>query len=303
MAGDVALLLKTLVEDALGTGDVFISKEIEGGARWTHEIPKQLNECGDGLVVVTTENHVAPWLHFEAGALSKQIDASYVTPLLFDAEIGEIQGTPLALFQAKRIDQDDLRQLMVEMGSRRGKEEAGIRRRFNHAWEDFESAISGLRKTATKTKRRLNNDDLGAMIESLTAQISRIARPEKSVAAAIAGQGRLATASVAEAAALISPYIQNRTQSRGSFAHYSALEAANAAIAANAAHAAHAAASSRDAEMDGLLASTLRHTFQDGQKVHHGSFGFGTIERLSNNYATVQFDDGETHKVLLSELR
>lgn len=209
MAGDVAELLKALVEDSLGTADVFVSRAIEGGARWTHEIPKNLENCGDGLVVVTSENVEAPWLHFEAGAISKQIDASYVTPLLFDADIGDLQGTPLSLFQAKRIAKNDLQVLMEEMGKRRGKDETGIRRRFGHAWTDFEAALSGVRKTAKKIKRRLNNDDLGAMIESLSAQVARLARPEESVAAAIYGQGELATASPKRAAELIYPHFQS----------------------------------------------------------------------------------------------
>jgi hypothetical protein len=56
--------------------------DIAKGERGYAEIAQSLEKCSFGILCVTAENQQKPWLNFEAGALSKQVDSSRVAPLL-----------------------------------------------------------------------------------------------------------------------------------------------------------------------------------------------------------------------------
>ena len=57
---------------------------------------------------MTRENVNAPWVNFEARALSKMIDKSNVTPFLFDLKRSEVQG-PLLQFQSAIYEKYEVR--------------------------------------------------------------------------------------------------------------------------------------------------------------------------------------------------
>ena len=59
------------------------ARDIDKGARWGAEVASELSASQFGILCVTPENQSAPWLLFEAGALSKQVEQSRVTPYLF----------------------------------------------------------------------------------------------------------------------------------------------------------------------------------------------------------------------------
>ena len=76
-------------------------KDISAGDRWGLEIGKELEESSFGIICLTQENLGAPWILFEAGALSKIVLVNSVCPYLLDVEYSDIGG-PLSQFQAKR---------------------------------------------------------------------------------------------------------------------------------------------------------------------------------------------------------
>jgi acyl carrier protein len=78
-------------------------KDISAGDRWGLEIGRELEECSFGIVCLTQENVEAPWILFEAGALSKIVSANSVCPYLLDIEFSDIGG-PLSQFQAKKAE-------------------------------------------------------------------------------------------------------------------------------------------------------------------------------------------------------
>ena len=67
------------------------SEDIDKGARWSTDIAKELEDCSFGILCVTKENLEAPWLLFEAGALSKMMQKGAVCPFLFDLKMAEIK--------------------------------------------------------------------------------------------------------------------------------------------------------------------------------------------------------------------
>jgi hypothetical protein len=68
------------------------------GAYWPTEVKHQLDTSDFGIICLTPDNLAAPWINFEAGALSKSFDRGNVTPFLFDVVQGDLTG-PLTQFQ------------------------------------------------------------------------------------------------------------------------------------------------------------------------------------------------------------
>jgi hypothetical protein len=88
--------------------------DIAKGTRWPTEIAKELEDCKVGIIFLTRDNLNAPWLMFEAGALSKKLDKSNVCPLLFGIEATDIQG-PLVQFQAAKFDKLEVKRAVKMM--------------------------------------------------------------------------------------------------------------------------------------------------------------------------------------------
>jgi hypothetical protein len=85
--------------------------DIEKGTRWRSGLASELEESSIGIICLTRENLDSTWIHFEAGALSKQQHNTYVCTLLFGLEPTDVRE-PLAQFQHTRATKDDLRKLI-----------------------------------------------------------------------------------------------------------------------------------------------------------------------------------------------
>lgn len=93
--------------------------DISKGSRWSSEIAKELDSSKIGIICLTKENLEAPWIMFEAGALSKNIDKSKVCPILFGIEPTDIQG-PLVQFQAAKFSKDEMKKVIRMMNTELG---------------------------------------------------------------------------------------------------------------------------------------------------------------------------------------
>jgi hypothetical protein len=87
------------------------SEDIDKGARWSSDIAKELESSVFGLLMITKDNFQAPWVSFEAGALSKTLDKSKVAPFLFNIKRADVQG-PLLQFQSTIFTKEDISKLI-----------------------------------------------------------------------------------------------------------------------------------------------------------------------------------------------
>ena len=111
----VAMTLRDWLPSVIQSIEPYVSSEdIDKGARWSTDIAKELEDSGFGILCVTKENLHAPWLTFEAGALSKKLEKSYVSPFLFDIKRSEING-PILQFQSTVHNQEDVLKLIKTM--------------------------------------------------------------------------------------------------------------------------------------------------------------------------------------------
>ncbi|WP_429969409.1 TIR domain-containing protein [Enterococcus sp. AZ049] len=77
------------------------AKDIHLGSRWSNDIDENLRSNDFGLVFVTEENIDAPWINFEAGALSKNLKSRLV-PMIYDTDVTILNTGPLKQFQSAK---------------------------------------------------------------------------------------------------------------------------------------------------------------------------------------------------------
>ncbi|MES2046836.1 MAG: hypothetical protein V4447_00430 [Pseudomonadota bacterium] len=97
------------------------SEDIDKGARWSTDIAKELDNSTFGILCVTKENVHAPWLTFEAGALSKTMEKAAVSPFLFDIKRSEVSG-PILQFQSTIFEKEDIKKLISSLNRACGAE-------------------------------------------------------------------------------------------------------------------------------------------------------------------------------------
>jgi hypothetical protein len=136
--------------DVLQNVEPFMSSEdIEKGTRWLGTMLTQLESCHFGLVCLTPENITAPWIHFEAGSLSKMIDRSRLVPILFQLAPSDVQG-PLTQFQMVNFGQEGMLQLLQSINNtndERKLQESRLENIFEKFWPELEKRIGEIEFT------------------------------------------------------------------------------------------------------------------------------------------------------------
>ncbi|MFV0393077.1 MAG: TIR domain-containing protein [Coprobacillaceae bacterium] len=147
----IALIFKEWLPSVIQSIEPYVSSEdIDKGTRWSSDIAKELENSSFGIVCVTKENIEAPWLSFEAGALSKTINKSFVSPFLFDIKRSEVHG-PILQFQSTIFQKEDIKRLMNTMNKACGKSSIS-EKRFNKAFDVWYPTLeSELHKLDTDT--------------------------------------------------------------------------------------------------------------------------------------------------------
>jgi hypothetical protein len=87
------------------------SEDIAKGARWSLDLLRELEDTQIGIVCLTPENLVAPWILFEAGAVGKALDKSRVCTYLHGLRPADLEG-PLVQFQATVTEENDTLKLL-----------------------------------------------------------------------------------------------------------------------------------------------------------------------------------------------
>ncbi|WP_028660376.1 TIR domain-containing protein [Nocardioides insulae] len=147
--------------------------DVAAGQRGLAQIESELTDTRFGVVVVTAENQHAPWLNFEAGALSKTVVGDVeqrVVPLLVDLS-GPTQLTgPLAQFQAKTAQKAGMLSVVRSLAAVAGIEEGVAGQRFEVYWPQLEAKIEAAKEKASKhptTRRTKRRDEADVLDEIL----------------------------------------------------------------------------------------------------------------------------------------
>jgi hypothetical protein len=121
--------------------------DIDAGQRWSTEVGQQLNHSQFGVLCLTRDNLQSPWLLFEAGALTKSVDAGAVVPYLFDVEFSDVTG-PLAQFQAKKADRNSTLELVKAINNLHTQPLPlkHLEKLFELIWPDLEEVFANVPK-------------------------------------------------------------------------------------------------------------------------------------------------------------
>ncbi len=135
------------------------SEDIDKGARWSSDIAKELENSNFGILCVTKENLNAPWLCFEAGALSKAMDdKSFVTPFLFNIKPSELQG-PILQFQATSFEKNEIKKMVQTLNKAcgdNGIEEDILDNSFNYLYPKLETGLKNLLESISSNTKNPN---------------------------------------------------------------------------------------------------------------------------------------------------
>lgn len=149
--------------------------DIEKGSRGIDEVSTGLQGMKVGIVCLTPENLNAPWILYEAGALSKTIDdkTRLCTYLLGGLRFQDVEP-PLGLFQATKPEKADTLKLVRTINRAISEDpvpEGNLDRLFERMWPDLEKKLSELPQSevAAAPKRTVND---------MVTEILEIARRE-----------------------------------------------------------------------------------------------------------------------------
>lgn len=161
------------------------AEDIEAGARWSTEVQSELEDTRFGILFVTAGNTSSPWLVFEAGALAKTLQDTYVCPYLLGMRPADLPGGPLSQFQAKESDDAGTWQL-VQSINRALKDDAipdaRLATAFNKWWPDLQSKLSQLPdEPDTETSTERGSEDMIEEILSIARRLDHRAREQPNV--------------------------------------------------------------------------------------------------------------------------
>lgn len=118
------------------------SRDVQAGQRWGDELDAQLEATAFGILCLVPTNLLAPWLLYEAGAVSKSVVSARVVPYCLGFQPEEIQG-PLSRFQGVSADESGTRKLVESINSLLDskRSELILERTFTKWWPDLQQNL------------------------------------------------------------------------------------------------------------------------------------------------------------------
>ena len=144
------------------------SQDIRKGARGNVKLAENLESAAVGIICLTPENLTAPWVLFEAGALSK-LQSAYVCTLLYELDPSDVEP-PVGQFQHSRLNKIELRALLETINS---ELDAGLgQKRLDESFENWypklEEKLAGIPKkpkSEPTPKERTDDSKLDELLE------------------------------------------------------------------------------------------------------------------------------------------
>lgn len=182
----VALVLRDWLPSVIQSLTPYVSSEdIDKGARWSTDIAKELEDSTFGILCVTKDNLEAPWLLFEAGALSKMMDKSSVCPFIFDLKRAEVKG-PILQFQSTIFDKDDVKRLLLTLNKAcgdSGLKEDLLSKTFDVWWPNLKDSLDAIKGESSEeekpsTDKSFRNEMLEEILELSRTNQKLLRSPE-----------------------------------------------------------------------------------------------------------------------------
>lgn len=150
-------------------------EDIAAGARGLSEISSELKETNVGILCVVPENQNAPWLVFEAGALSKALGEALICPLLYDMKPSQVTG-PLSQFQAKVLDKTGILGILQTLNTscKKALSEVNLKESLEMWWPKLNEILTAIPEADLEDVPLRSSDDMIQEILELSRVSSRI---------------------------------------------------------------------------------------------------------------------------------
>ena len=155
------------------------ASDIEKGSRWSGDLATHLEAAQFGLICLTQDNLQAPWLLFEAGALSKSLENSRVVPYLYGISQTQLEG-PLAQFQAAAADKNSTLDVLKSINGaleENGLDAARLESAFETWWPQLKEALESIPEATEEAPPFRTDREVLEEVLSLTRQMSRQSAP------------------------------------------------------------------------------------------------------------------------------
>jgi hypothetical protein len=159
----IAQALHSWLPSVLQTVETWISDEdINKGARWAAKLAAELEQTQVGILCLTPENLNSAWLIFEAGALSKTQQDTYVCTFLYELTETDFQG-PLSQFQSTKAQKEDIKKLVLDINKfqkERSISERQVDIAFERGWHELEQLLNNVSTIQAQKKTRRPIEDM-----------------------------------------------------------------------------------------------------------------------------------------------
>ena len=159
----------------------FSPDAITKGSRWNSEVSKALNDCKFGILCIVDDNIDAPWIMFEAGALSKQIDKSKVVPILFNIKPTDLKG-PLTQFQCAIFNKNEINKVVKSINNELSPEfrlkDDVLDSTFEVWWPKLEDKINNILSISNKQIVRTDRELIEEILIAVRDRNNDIAEKE-----------------------------------------------------------------------------------------------------------------------------
>ena len=158
---------------------------IEPGTRWEKEIAQALEGTRFGILCLTSDNQLEPWICFEAGALAKTIDKTNVVPYLLDFSPSALEQ-PMKQFHAMEANKEDTWKLIKAIYKISGDQTRSVtdlEDAFEMWWPKLEQKIQDIQQKSNKSDGsdkltlhdlKVSVDRIASVVESISSRFSKI---------------------------------------------------------------------------------------------------------------------------------
>ncbi|MBZ9675137.1 toll/interleukin-1 receptor domain-containing protein [Mesorhizobium sp. ES1-1] len=173
----IAEAMKLWLPSVLQSADVWMSsQDIQSGERGLNAIASNLSERDYGILILTEANYEAPWVLFEAGALSNKMPGR-VAPLLCNMNELALVKSPLQQFQHNKFEKEGVRKLVRDINSASEMviEDARLHATFEKWWPELDDQFRAIEAEAPKFEEHTDQlqSNVDAALELILSEIKR----------------------------------------------------------------------------------------------------------------------------------
>lgn len=176
----VAEALRDWLPDVIQSLEPWMSSaDIGAGARWSTEVAQALSDASIGIICVTLENQREPWLLFEAGALAKTLENTFVCPYLIEMRPSDLISGPLTQFQSKVANKEGTFELLATVNRALGSDALPndrLHRLFDRSWPYLEAKLNSLPRSPALVQRPVE-EMISEVLETVRSLARRIPEP------------------------------------------------------------------------------------------------------------------------------